>query len=64
MLALKDFFCSTLVWSGGSNLPIKSAQKHNPTVGIAVTAVINLPTSGGRKEFVYDQPSLHSYLIL
>ena len=31
---------------------------------IAVTAVINLPASGGRKEFVYGQPSLHSYLIL
>ena len=35
-----------------------------PTQPIAVTSVINLPASGGRKEFVYDQPSLHSYLIL
>ena len=46
---------------------------HDPPTGaaaaaaaIAVTAVINLPASGGRKEFVFvsDQPSLHSYLIL
>ena len=35
-----------------------------PVLVIAVTTVINLPASGGRKEFVYDQPSLHSYLIL
>ena len=30
-------------------------------IPIAVTTVINLPASGGRKEFVYDQPSLHLY---
>ena len=36
--------------------------RADPTVstGIAVTAVINLPASGGRKEFVYDN-SLHSF---
>ena len=37
--------------------------RADPTVstGIAVTAVINLPASGGRKEFVYqiNPPSTH-----
>ena len=44
--------------SARSGVPLLAPQS------IMVIAVINLPASGGRKEFVYDQPFLHSYLIL
>ena len=39
--------------------------RADPTVstGIAVTAVINLPASGGRKEFVYVYVYVYVYQI-
>ena len=58
MLALKDFFCSTLVWSGGSNLPIKSAQKHNPTVGNVLPTRIYRECSTFRFLFNIDSHAL------
>ena len=44
--------CKLLQRSARSGVPLLAPQS------IAVTAVINLPASGGRKEFVYDQPFL------
>ena len=59
-------FKLTIQGNGLKSNEVKSTQKEDFVRrdnllgrGIAVTAVINLPASGGRKEFVYDPPSTH-----
>ena len=48
------------IFTGNQTAPFQFKIMVVAGWGIAVTAVINLPASGGRK----DQPYLHSYLIL